>query len=122
MSYKNFLNSVGRELADRRKELGLTQSDLVEIINQGISKNDDDYISEKILSRVEQGKCFTRIDKFKKWALALDKTPDYFLLRVEHGSDSIEGKIQQITACLRNCNESDVDLILMIAQIMCQRN
>jgi len=81
---KVFLRELGIKLKQQRKQLGLKQSELVEKINNGLSKNDDDYLSDKQMSRVECGKSATRLDKFVKWSLALGKTPDYFLLGIDY--------------------------------------
>ena len=56
MTYKVFLKDLGNKLKMQRKKLGLTQSELVEKINKGLNKNDDDYLSDKQMSRVECGK------------------------------------------------------------------
>ena len=53
MTYKVFLRELGIKLKQQRKQLGLKQSDLVEKINNGLNKNDDDYLSDKQMSRVE---------------------------------------------------------------------
>lgn len=106
----------------QRKKLGLTQSELVEKINKGLNKNDDDYLSDKQMSRVECGENATRLDKFVKWALALEKTPDYFLLGIDYGDDSKDGKILQICGCLKNCSNSDIDTVLMLVQGMNSKN
>lgn len=47
MTYKVFLKDLGNKLKMQRKKLGLTQSELVEKINKGLNKNDDDYLSDK---------------------------------------------------------------------------
>lgn len=100
------------------KILGLNQSQLVEKINKGLTENDDDYLSDKQLSRVECGKSATRLDKFVKWSLALEKTPDYFLLGIDYGDDNKDGKILQISGCLKNCSNEDVETVLMLVQGM----
>ena len=61
-------------------------------------------------------------DKFVKWALALGKTPDYFLLGIDYGDDSKDGKILQICGCLKNCSDSDIDTVLMLVQGMNSKN
>lgn len=91
---------------------------LIEKINNGLEKNDDDYLSDKQLSRVECGKSATRLDKFLKWSLALEKTPDYFLLGIDYGDDNKDGKILQICGCLKRCSNEDVDTVLMLVQGM----
>ena len=138
MTYKVFLKDLGNKLKMQRKKLGLTQSELVEKIrprcelgrapeivekiNKGLNKNDDDYLSDKQMSRVECGENATRLDKFVKWALALEKTPDYFLLGIDYGDDSKDGKILQICGCLKNCSNSDIDTVLMLVQGMNSKN
>lgn len=122
MTYKVFLKELGIKLKHQRKQLGLKQSELVEIINNGLNKNDDDYLSEKQMSRVECGKSSTRFDKFVKWSLALRKTPDYFLLGIDYSDNSKDGKIQQICGCLKNCSNADIDTVLMLVQGMSSKN
>lgn len=122
MTYKVFLKDLGNKLKYQRKKLGLTQGDLVEKINKGLNKNDDDYLSDKQMSRVECGESATRLDKFVKWSLALEKTPDYFLLGIDYGDDSKDGKILQICGCLKNCSNEDIDTVLMLVQGMSSRN
>lgn len=118
MTYEIFLKDLGIRLKQQRRLLGLKQSQLVEKINKGLNENDDDYLSDKQLSRVECGKSATRLDKFVKWSLALDKTPDYFLLGIDYGDDSKDGKILQINGCLKNCSDEDIETVLMIVQGM----
>lgn len=122
MTYKVFLKELGIKLKQQRKQLGLKQSDLVEKKNNGLNKNDDDYLSDKQMSRVECGKSATRLDKFVKWALALGKTPDYFLLGIDYSDNSKDGKILQICGCLKNCSNEDIDTVLMLVQGMSSKN
>mgnify|MGYP002510815460 FL=1 len=122
MTYKVFLRELGIKLKQQRKQLGLKQSELVEKINNGLSKNDDDYLSDKQMSRVECGKSATRLDKFVKWSLALGKTPDYFLLGIDYSDNSKDGKILQICGCLKNCTDDDIDTVLMLTQGMSSKN
>ena len=122
MTYKVFLKDLGNKLKIQRKKLRLTQSELVEKINKGLNKNDDDYLSDKQISRVECGENATRLDKFVKWSLALGKTPDYFLLGIDYGDDSKDGKILQICGCLKNCSNNDIDTVLMLVQRLSSKN
>ena len=121
MTYKVFLKDLGNKLKMQRKKLGLTQSELVEKINKGLNKNDDDYLSELQQFYIMKFSS-TRLDKFVKWALALEKTPDYFLLGIDYGDDSKDGKILQICGCLKNCSNSDIDTVLMLVQGMNSKN
>lgn len=122
MTYKVFLRELGIKLKQQRKQLGLKQSELVEKINNGLNKNDDDYLSDKQMSRVECGKSATRLDKFVKWSLALGKTPAYFLLGIDYSDNSKDGKILQICGCLKNCTDDDIDTVLMLTQGMSSKN
>lgn len=122
MTYKVFLKDLGNKLKIQRKKLRLTQSELVEKINKGLNKNDDDYLSDKQISRVECGENATRLDKFVKWSLALGKTPDYFLLGIDYGDDSKDGKILQICGCLKNCSNNDIDTVLILVQGLSSKN
>lgn len=122
MSYSVFLKDLGNKLKMQRKRLGYTQNELVEKINRGLSKNDDDYLSDKQMSRVECGESATRLDKLVKWSLTLEKTPDYFLLGIDYSDDSKDGKILQICGCLKNCSSKDIDTVLMLVQGMSSRN
>lgn len=122
MTYEVFLKDLGIKLKQQRKQLGLKQSELVEKINNGLNRNDDDYLSDKQMSRVECGKSATRLDKLVKWSLALGKTPDYFLLGIDYGDDSKDGKILQICGCLKKCNNDDIDTVLMLVQAMSSKN
>lgn len=49
MTYKAFLKELGIKLKQQRKKLELNQSELIEKINKGLTKNDDDYLSEKTI-------------------------------------------------------------------------
>ncbi len=73
MTYKVFLKDLGNKLKMQRKRLGFTQSELVERINKGLNKNDDDYLSEKQMSMVECGKSATRLDKLLKMVTRVRK-------------------------------------------------
>lgn len=74
MSNINFMRDVGNRLKRRRKELGYTQSQLVELLNKNVSADNNDYISDKQTSCVESGHNYTKLDKFVAWCLALEKT------------------------------------------------
>lgn len=52
----------------------------------------------------------------------IGKTPDYFLLGIDYGDDSKDGKILQICGCLKNCSDSDIDTVLMLVQGMNSKN
>lgn len=121
MSNKIFIREVGNRLKKRRKELDYTQAQLVEILNRN-NHTKDDYISEKQISRVESGHNYTRLDKFVSWCLALEKTPDFFLLGIDNGENGKDNKIIQICEMLKLCSNDDIDNILMFVKLMYEKN
>lgn len=122
MGNKNFIKEVGNRLKKRRKELDYTQAKLVEILNKNISADDDDYISDKQISRVESGHNYTRLDKFVTWCLALEKTPDYFLLGIDNEQENRNSKIKQICEYLKLCNDDDIENILIFVKAMFEKS
>lgn len=125
MSIMKFMIDVGNRLKRRRKELGYTQSQLVESLNKNSSTGADDYISDKQISRVESGHNYTRLDKFVAWCLTLEKTPDYFLLGVDNGQDDKDdkdNKISKICEYLKLCEDEDIDTTLIFVKAMYEKN
>lgn len=118
MSYQLFIKEVGERLKRRWKALGYTQSELVEILNKNCNQTDDDYLSDKQMSRFESGHNCTRLDKFVKWSLALGKTPDYFLLGIDNTSEENDSKIEQICEHLKSCDENDIENVLLFVKAM----
>lgn len=121
MHNKRFMIEVGSRLKRRRKELNYTQAQLVEVLNKNISAEDEDYISDKQISRVESGHNCTRLDKFVTWCLALGKTPDYFLLGIDNRQNGKDTKITQICEYLQLCTEEDVDNTLIFVKAMSKK-
>ncbi|WP_294905523.1 helix-turn-helix domain-containing protein [uncultured Eubacterium sp.] len=122
MSNKVFMKEVGRRLKKRRKELDYTQVQLVEILNKNNPESTGDFLSDKLISRVESGHNCTKIDKFVKWCLALGKTPDYFLLGIDNGLEVKDNKIDQICGYLKLCTDEDVDNTLIFVKAMFDKN
>lgn len=116
MSNAVFMREVGDRLKKRRKELGLTQAELTELLNK--SEYSDDILSYKQVSRVESGHNCTRLDKFVHWCLSLGKTPDYFLLGIDNGIEEKQNKIDKICEYLKMCDECDVDNTLVFVKAM----
>ncbi len=121
MGNNRFIKEVGNRLKKRRKELNYTQSELVEILNKYNCSINDDYISDKQISRVESGYNYTRLDKFVSWCLALEKTPDYFLLGIDNGRYGKDDKINQICEYLKLCTDEDIENMLVIAKAMFEK-
>lgn len=121
MSYQLFIKEVGERLKRSRKALGYTQSELVEILNKNCNQADDDFLSDKQMSRFESGHNCTRLDKFVKWSLALGKTPDFFLLGIDNSNDKNDSKIEQICEYLKLCDESDINNVLLFVKAMYEK-
>ena len=66
---KNCKNILGSRIMQRRKQLGIKQSELAELI--GVSDNQ--------ISNIENGKSFPRLNSFIKICDILDCNSDYFL-------------------------------------------
>lgn len=122
MSYQLFIKEVGERLKRRRKALGYTQSELVEILNKNCNQADDDYLSDKQMSRFESGHNCTRLDKFVKWSLALGKTPDFFLLGIDNATTGNNNKIDQICEYLKLFNENDINNVLIFVEAIHNKN
>lgn len=118
----NFMKDVGNRLKRRREELGFTQAQLVEILNRKEAYENDDYISNKQISRVERGHNYTKLDKFVSWCIVLGKTPDYFLLGIDNGQKDRDSKINKISECLRLCEDADIDNTLIFVKAMLDKN
>ncbi len=122
MDYQLFVKSVGERLKRRRKALGYTQSELVEILNKGCNQTDEDFLSDKQISRFESGHNCTRLDKFVKWSVALGKTPDYFLLGIDNTNEKNDKQIEQICEYLKVCDENDVNNVLLFVKAIYEKN
>ncbi len=122
MSNKIFMKEVGRRLRRRRKELDYTQAQLVEILNRDNFETNEDFLSDKLISRVENGYNCTKIDKFVKWCLVLGKTPDYFLLGIDNSDEERDSKIEQICGYLKLCTDEDVENTLIFVKAMYDKN
>lgn len=68
-----FLDQMGRRITARRKELGLTQEQLSEIVN----------LSEQTISTAECGKKALRPENIAKLSAALNCSTDYLLMGTE---------------------------------------
>lgn len=122
MNNKEFLKEVGIRLKTERNNLNYTQAQLVEKLNKNLSNTDQDYLTDKQISRVECGESTTKLDKFVNWCLLLGKTPDYFLLGIDHDSSSKKEKIKTINEYLHICSEDDIDNILLISKAFSEKS
>ena len=74
---------IGRRIARRRKQLGLKQAAVEELADLG----------DKYLSSIETGKSIPSTEVIMRLALALDTTPDEFLV----GTARREGDVLTVT-------------------------
>ena len=73
-------SQIGKRIAQRRRELNLRQSEVEERADIGY----------KYLSNIERGISVPSIEVIMRLALALDTTPDEFLLGIPHrGRDEL---------------------------------
>ncbi|MEG2176122.1 MAG: helix-turn-helix transcriptional regulator [Oscillibacter sp.] len=88
---------IGRRIARRRKELGLTQAAVTELANLG----------DKYLSNIERAVSIPSTEVVMRLAVALDTTPDAFLV----GTARQEGeRWKNVAQRLRDMDEKQLDL------------
>jgi len=87
---------MGERIQLRRKELGLTQSKLAELLE----------ISNNHLSAIENGKEKPSLEKFVTLCESLDTTPDFLLLGILHSHNVCKN----ISDSLRLCDTEDIKL------------
>lgn len=90
-------NEIGRRIARRRKQLGLKQSEVEERAD----------LSYKYLSNIERNISIPSIEVIMRLAIALDTTPDEFLLGTGHYNDE---EWKNIAEMLRNFNSRKLSL------------
>ena len=88
---------IGKRIAHRRKELGLKQSEVEE-------KAD---LSQKYLSNIERSISIPSIEVIMRIALALDTTPDEFLVGTLQTNDA---EWNNVSEQLRNMNSRQLSL------------
>lgn len=89
--------SIGSRIAQRRKQLGLKQSEVEEIADIGF----------KYLSNIERGISIPSTEVIMRLALALDTTPDEFLIgTARQGSEAWK----DVAELLRPMDEKQLDL------------
>lgn len=90
-------SEIGKRIARRRKELGLKQIEVCERAG----------ISDKYLSCIERATSIPSLEVVMRLALALDTTPDEFLVgSVRYESD----QWRDVAEMLRNMNPQKLDL------------
>lgn len=88
---------IGRRIAHRRKELGLKQSEVEE-------KAD---LSQKYLSNIERSISIPSIEVIMRLAIALDTTPDEFLVGTLQNNDD---EWKNVSEQLRNMTPKQLSL------------
>ncbi|MCI8811248.1 MAG: helix-turn-helix transcriptional regulator [Oscillibacter sp.] len=88
---------IGKRIAQRRKKLALTQVKVAEQVE----------ISEQYLSNIERAVSIPSTEVVMRLALALDTTPDEFLI----GAARVEGeRWKNVAELLRAMDEKQLDL------------
>lgn len=90
-------SQIGKRIAQRRKELGLKQTEVCERAG----------INDKYLSCIERSTSIPSLEVVMKLALALDTTPDTFLIgSIRYKSD----KWRDVAEIMRGMNATQLDL------------
>ncbi len=100
---------IGRRIAKRRKELGLRQNQVCQRAG----------INDKYLSCIERATSIPSLDVVMKLALALETTPDTFLVgSVRHEDDAW----RDVAENLRGMNERQLELAKSFLQWLSEQN
>lgn len=90
-------SQIGKRIAQRRKELGLKQTEVCERAG----------INDKYLSCIERATSIPSLEVVMKLALALDTTPDTFLIgSIRYESD----EWRDVAEIMRGMNTTQLDL------------
>ena len=90
-------SQIGKRIAQRRKELGLKQTEVCERAG----------INDKYLSCIERSTSIPSLEVVMKLALALDTTPDTFLIgSIRYESD----EWRDVAEIMRGMNATQLDL------------
>lgn len=99
---------MGKRIRLRRRELGLTQNRLAELLE----------ISNNHLSAIENGREKPSLEKFVTLCELLKTTPDFLLLGILHSCNVS----QNISDNLLLCNAEDIKLAGQIVELLVARN
>lgn len=100
--------TMGRRIRLRRRELGLTQNKLAELLE----------VSNNHLSAIENGREKPSLEKFVQICELLQTTPDFLLLGNLHSCNVS----QNISDNLRLCDAEDIKLAGQIVELLVARN
>ena len=89
---------IGKRIAKRRKYLGLTQAQVEEAAD----------IGDKYLSVIERSKSIPSLEVIMRLALALDTTPDEFLVGTARYEDQ---RWRTVAERLRGMSDAQLDLM-----------
>ena len=98
---------LGQRIAARRKQLGLKQYQVCEMID----------VNYKYLSNLETGRSAPSLELIMSLCSALDTTPDYLLT----GADKSQITVSDITDKLKKLNNSNRILINGIIDLMLEQ-
>lgn len=96
---------IGKRIAKRRKELGLKQYEVCEMID----------VNYKYLSNLETGRSAPSLELIMSLCGALQTTPDYFLVGTEKNrtiDKDIEAKIGSLKAEHKELIDGIIDLMI----------
>lgn len=122
MNDETYPKALGKQIKKRRKKLKYTQTDVVDRISK-LTNIDKKVISEKQLSRIENGTSGTTIENFNLIFKVLEKSPNYFMNGIS--DDAIEEAdilIQDINYCLKDCDIKYLKDILIIAKAFADKS
>lgn len=100
---------IGRRIAKRRKELGLRQNQVCQRAG----------INDKYLSCIERAASIPSLDVVMKLALALETTPDTFLVGSARYEDDAWRDVAEI---MRGMNERQLELAKCFLQWLSEQN
>lgn len=95
-------NSLGKRIAQRRRDLGYKQNELAEKVD----------LSNNYLSNIENGHSIPSLTTFASICVQLNTTPDMFLLGTIKTSDIPQSVVDN----LKLCNNQSLELIEDIIQ------
>ena len=101
---------IGKRIAQRRKELGLKQSEVCELCN----------LSDKYLSVIECSKSIPSLEVLMKICIALDTTPDHLLIGSLMPSQS--GLEYSITHKLSSLSKEQLTLVSSFIDWLSDKN
>ena len=100
---------IGKNIARRRKKLGLKQAEVEEMAD----------IGQKYLTNIERAVSIPSIEVIMRLAIALDTTPDEFLVGTSRGHDE---RWKNTAEYLRAMNEKQLELAESFLRWLSEQN